>query len=267
MRQIRTTVSELHRMDELSERKLWINQMHPLLKLVVTVLYLFTVTSFHRYDVFGVLSMFVYLFVLFQIADVSFAQCWKRIRFVLPVILFLSFTNPLFDKNQILLGGHILSAGWISMVVLWIKGMYCVAAGYLLIATTNMESICYALQCLHVPNILITQLLLTYRYISLLLVQVHRLSQAYALRAPKQKGIQYKAWGSFAGQLLLRSIDRANDVFDSMTLRGYRGSFHYMKNKSRPIVKDLWYVLVWALVFYVLRHYPVLIWIGSIFGR
>ena len=40
-----------------------------------------------------------------------------------------------------------------------------------------------------------------------------------------RKGIQFQAWGSLLGQLLLRSIDRAQLVYESMQLRGFAGSF------------------------------------------
>lgn len=36
-----------------------------------------------------------------------------------------------------------------------------------------------------------------------------------------EKGIHFRAWGSLLGQLLLRSVDRAHLVYESMMLRGY----------------------------------------------
>ena len=53
------------------------------------------------------------------------------------------------------------------------------------------------------------------------------MSQAYSLRAPGQKGIHISAWGSFLGQLLLRSMDRAQELYSSMELRGFRGEYFY----------------------------------------
>ena len=66
---------------------------------------------------------------------------------------------------------------------------------------------------------------MTYRYVTVLLEEVNRITQAYSLRAPNQKGIHYKVWGTLTGQVLLRSMDRANAVYESMLLRGYDGSF------------------------------------------
>ena len=81
--------------------------------------------------------------------------------------------------------------------------------------------VCAALRQLHVPRVLVTTILLTYRYIVLLLQEGNRISTAYALRAPGEKGIHFRAWGSLLGQLLLRSVDRAQLVYESMMLRGY----------------------------------------------
>ena len=72
---------------------------------------------------------------------------------------------------------------------------------------------------------LTTTILLIYRYIVLLLQEGIRIATAYALRAPGQKGIQFRAWGSLLGQLLLRSLDRAQLVYESMQLRGFAGAF------------------------------------------
>lgn len=63
---------------------------------------------------------------------------------------------------------------------------------------------------------MVVVLLLTYRYLILLLQEGSRMSAAYALRAPYSKGIAFNAWGTLVGQLLLRSIDRAQTVYESM---------------------------------------------------
>lgn len=75
------------------------------------------------------------------------------------------------------------------MFMLMLKGIFAVLASYLLIATTTLEQICYALQLLHVPQIMVPQVMLTGRYLTLLLAEVNRTTQAYALRAPNQKGV------------------------------------------------------------------------------
>ena len=92
-------------------------------------------------------------------------------------------------------------------------------------------------------KLLVTQLLLSYRYLTLLLEQADTIAQAYALRAPKQKGVHFKVWGSLAGQLLLRSIDRANNLYDSMLLRGYQGEYYYGGPLPSWVRRDWLYLL------------------------
>lgn len=63
-----------------------------------------------------------------------------------------------------------------------------------------------ALRMLRIPQILVTQLLLIYRYLTLLLKQADEIAQAYSLRAPQQNGLHISVWGSLVGQLLLRWV-------------------------------------------------------------
>ena len=87
-----------------------------------------------------------------------------------------------------------------------LKGILTVFASYILIATTSIGKICHALRLLHVPKILVTEILLIYRYITVLLDEVRKMTQAYELRAPGRRGIAFREWGSFAGLLLLRQF-------------------------------------------------------------
>ena len=147
-----------------------------------------------------------------------------------------------------------VTAGIVSMLTLMIKGIYSVLASYLLIVTTPIENICHALRLLHIPAVIVTQILLAYRYVSLLLEEAGRMTQAYSLRAPKQKGVHFRVWGSLAGQLLLKSIDRAGEVYESMLLRGYQGEFPYAA-KSHCRIRDFVYLAVWCAIFFGLRNY------------
>lgn len=253
MSKLGRALHEIHHMDTLAGRDQWLNRIHPLAKLTVTLFYITVTVSFHKYDLTGLLKMGVYPIALFILGDVSFTDALKRLRFVLPLICFVGLFNPLFDQRPVLaMGSFVITAGMISMAAMMLKGVFCVLAAYLLIASTSIEKICSALRMLHVPAILVTQILLTYRYISLLLAEAGRITDAYSLRAPKQKGVHFKVWGSLAGQLLLRSMDRADDVYQSMVLRGYRGEFYY--GQKRPLRrKDAAYLLAWFCLFFLLR--------------
>ena len=128
-----------------------------------------------------------------------------------------------------------------------------------------MEEICYALQVLHLPKELITVLLLIDRYVIVFMKEVERMSQAYSLRAPRQKGVHYKVWGSMLGQLLLRSMDRAENVYGSMKLRGFQATFT-LQGKNYGKISSVCFVVIWVLVFLCLRFGNIQVFI-HLFSR
>ena len=147
---------------------------------------------------------------------------------------------------------------------MFFKAGFAVFASYVLIATTTVEQICYALRKIHMPQILVTVLLLIYRYLVLMLKEADRITQAYTLRAPGEKGIKKSAWGSLAGQMLLRSMDRAQRVYESMTLRGFRGEF-FLRGSFIPLWQSVLYGIIWVVMLAAFRIVPVFEVVGRIF--
>lgn len=266
MSKVGNALHEIYQIDALAARDQWVNRIHPLVKFVLTVGYIMAVVSFQKYDVIGLAGMAVYLVAMFLLTELSFWDSIKRLRLVLPLVCFVGILNPFFDKRIVMFAGVQISAGVLSMLTLIMKGVFSVLASYLLIATTSVEKLCYAFRMLHIPRAMVTQFMLTYRYITVLLAEVNRITQAYALRAPGQKGVHFRVWGSLAGQLLLRSMDRAEEVYDSMLLRGYQGDYGYMRERIAFRWQDAAYLLFWAGIFVLFRCCPVILVIGNFAG-
>ena len=265
MGKISDAIYEVHYMDTIASMESPIHRVHPLAKLLVTIAYIWFTVSFDKFNVTGLITMVVYPVALFSISGVSFKHSIKKLRLILPLVLLMGIFNPLFDKEpSFLLYGFTVTNGMVSGLTLIIKGFLTVLGAYLLISTTRIESICYALNLLHVPEIIVTQILLTYRYITVLLSEANHIFEAYSLRAPKQKGIHNKVWGSLIGQLLFRSIDRASSLYDSMVLRGYNGSFKHCQLKSARW-QDFAYPILWAATFAVLRYTELTNFVGNLF--
>ncbi len=244
---------EIHALNTIASKDTRIHRLHPLCKLLVTIVYLAFVVSYSPYDFIGLLAMAVYPIAIFLLARLSFLAAFHRLRLVLPLVCLVGLFNPFFDTKVIYVGEVCVRAGVLSMLTLMLKGILALLSSYLLIATTTLEQLCYALQLLHLPRILVTQLLLTYRYITLLLEEIERTMQAYALRAPRQKGIHIRVWGPLVGRLLLRSIDRAGELYDSMSLRGYSGDFIYLHEKRKLQNQELFFLLFWCGLFSMFR--------------
>jgi cobalt/nickel transport system permease protein len=243
------------------------NKLHPLGKLLVCALYIVLVASFGKYDLQGLILMAIFPVFGFVVGELSFREGLYRMRVVLPLVIFVGAFNPFFDKGVLFyIGGTAkeisqvaggtglaipVTGGVISMLVVMLKGFLAVLSAYILIATTSIEEICYALRKLHIPKIIVLVILLIYRYFGLMGNEADRIATAYQLRAPSQKGINYKAWGTLVGQWLLRSMDRAGNVYDSMLLRGFNGDYRV---KTRGFSsRDMAYSLIWMALFVFLR--------------
>ncbi len=253
MNKMQKALHELSEMDELAARASPVHALHPAAKLIATILYILVTLSFGKYDLAGLAPMVLWPILLFQISGVEVRTCFYKLRIVLPLVMAVGLFNPFFDKTVLLrLGGISVSGGVISMLTLMLKGVFCLMASFLLMATTSIDSLCAALRKLRVPKMLVTLLLLTYRYVGVMTEELATMTDAYHLRAPGQKGIHISAWGSFLGQLLLRSMDRAQELYSSMLLRGYHQHFHYVD--IRPFrTRDALYILLCSAAFLLLR--------------
>ena len=267
MNKMEKALQELSQMDELAAQNSPIHRLHPAAKLVSTIAYIVLVVSFHKYELSGLIPMVIWPVLLFQVSGIPVGTCFYKLRIVLPLVMAVGLFNPLFDRAPMLvIGGVSVSGGVISMVTLMLKGLFCLMASFLLMATTPIDSLCAALRKFHVPGVMVTLLLLTYRYVGVMTEELAIMTDAYHLRAPGQKGIHVSAWGSFLGQMLLRSMDRAQELYSSMLLRGYHEHFHYADVKAFGWADGV-YTLGCLAAFFVLRFADVSQFLGSLFVR
>ena len=102
MSKIGNAIHEIHHMDLIAERDQWVNAIHPLIKFVITIVYIAVVVSFNKYDILGLAGMVVYPLAGFILADLSFKDSLKRLRIVLPLVCFIGIFNPFFACNAII---------------------------------------------------------------------------------------------------------------------------------------------------------------------
>ena len=261
MSKINKAILTIENLRQTAEKNQWVNRIHPLVKLFLTIFYIAIVVSMDKYQLLGTLILAVYPIFIFIVGEVSIREALRRLRIILPLVCIVGILNPFFDRRVVTyvnLGKMIpITGGVISFLSLMIKGILTVLASYLLVATTTIENICYALRKIHIPKVIVTQVLLIYRYITLLLTEVNKITQAYELRAPGQKGVAFKAWGSLAGRLLLRSMDRADEVYESMCLRGFSGEFDvdkkwYSSTRCNILISDLAFLIIWTAILVLL---------------
>ena len=267
MNKMEKALSELGAMDELAAQDSPVHRLSATAKLLSTIAYIVIVMSFDKYRLSGLVPMLLWPVLLFQLSGIPVRVCFYKLRIVLPLVMAVGLFNPIFDRQILLhIGGLGVSGGVISMLTLMLKGVLCLMASFLLVATTPFDCICASLRKLYVPKTLVTLLLLTYRYVGVMTEELAVMTDAYHLRAPGQKGIHVSAWGSFLGQLLLRRMDRAQELYSSMLLRGYHQHFHYAPVKPFR-GRDALYLAFSIVLFLALRFVDLSQMLGHIVVR
>ena len=119
---------------------------------------------------------------------------------------------------------HLSRSGLWLLFGATVKAMLAATAVILLMATTPFGRLLNALRHLGVPLFFIDILAMTQRYLSLLMGEATRLRRAAIARGYAPKWLpQSVIIGRLAGNLFLRSYERAERVYGAMRLRGYRG--------------------------------------------
>ncbi len=161
MSEINNKIHELHRVDMMAGREGWLSGLHPLAKVLVTFSYIFSVVSFDKYDLAGLIPMAVYLIIVMSLHGLNVQRIWKKAGSLFLMVGLVGAINPFLDTTPLFTMGRItVTGGVVSFVTLLLKGSYALCASTILILSTSMEEICYALQVLHLPKELITVLLL-----------------------------------------------------------------------------------------------------------
>ncbi len=260
------SIYQLKCIDDIGRQENIIKQINPLSKLIVTVLYIFTVVSMDKYDISALLPFLFYQVLLLYLTEIPIKLIAKLSVVGLPLVLGMGLFNLFLEvlgmglfnlfldrKVFIYIGFIPITYGVISFTSLLIKGCLTVTAGGLLICTMSIEDLAKALRKLHVPKLITSQLVFMYRYIFILIESVEQVNNAYMLRAPNQKGINFKVWGSLLGQLLLRSFDKAERIYNAMILRGFNGEYVSYVNEKLKIT-DFIYILSWIVFLLTVKY-------------
>jgi cobalt/nickel transport system permease protein len=215
-------IRELYALERLSNGKSCIHKLHPTAKLSVTMCFLVTVASFDRYSFGRLIPYIFYPTLLMALSETPYSMLLKRFLFALPFCLLAGISNIIFDRTPAFsICAVAVGYGTISLFTLLFKTYLCVMAVLLLVSVTPLAGITAAMRRLKFPGVFVVVFEMTYRYVGVLFAEAYSMHTAYTLRSAGVKGIAIRDMGSFVGQLLLRSIDRADRVHNAMICRGY----------------------------------------------
>lgn len=253
-------------LDALARRDTPIHRLDPRAKLLATLLFVLCVVSFDKYELSALLPFVLYPVVLIAAADLPVGWLLKRLLWVSPFAVLLGLFNPLLDRETLLVVGPLsLSGGLVSFLSILLRFLLTVSAALLLIATTGFESVTAAMGRFKVPAVFTTQLLLLYRYGYVLVEETARMTRARSLRSGGRR-LEITELGPFIGQLLLRTLDRAERISLAMSCRGFTGTIRTI-HPLRFGRADAAFLAGWSALFLLFRLVDVPTLIGTLFMR
>ncbi len=132
----------------------------------------------------------------------------------------------------------ITGAGLIRFASILLKSWLSVQMAVVLTGTTRFPALLQAMRSLGLPQILVSIIGFTYRYIFVIADEALRLMRARAARSgtvSRSAGGGSLLWraqvtGGMAGSLFLRSIERSERIYDAMVARGYDGEVRSLRS-------------------------------------
>lgn len=230
---------DLSYLDTLARRDTFLHRLDPRIKVLITALFVVCIVSFDKYQIGAMLPFILLLIVAMGLAEIPASLVLKKLLVVSPFAVMVGIFNPLLDQQPVLqLGQVMISGGWISFASILLRVALTVSAVLLLIGCTGFNAVCMAMVRLGMPRIFAVQLLMLYRYLFVLVDEGMRMQQARALRSFGNKGLSMRTFSHLIGQLLLKTLDRAQRIHLAMLCRGFDGTIR-IRRTLRLTVTDL----------------------------
>ncbi len=222
---IEDSLLDFRRLDLLAAGDTALHRVDARAKLIVAVVFIVCVMSFGRHAVVPLLPFFAFPILMVAGAGLPAAYIVRKVALVLPFAIAVALPNPWFDREFIArIGGVALTGGWVSFASILLRSLLAAAAAVVLVATTGFPAICGALERMGMPRPLAVQLLFLYRYLTVLGEEAARMKAARELRGGG-RSLSLRTFGTLAGNLLLRTWDRAERIYMAMRARGFDGGF------------------------------------------
>jgi cobalt/nickel transport system permease protein len=246
-----TFIQESFFADETSRKKGWLQQVDPRIKLLGTF-FLLLCSSFST-RLATILLIYIFALILAAGSRIFSVFFIRKIWFYVPLYvsvialpsLFLVPGTPLYSFFD---GAVVITKqGLMAAIFLVSRVAVSVSLMLILILTTAWSDLLKALRSLFVPRFIVMMLLMTYRYIYLLLMTASNI-----FLAKKSRRLGPEDWQSTRnwvegtlGTLFGKSLQTSQDVHLAMISRGFRGEPQIVNPFALRSID-----FIWALVFF-----------------
>jgi cobalt/nickel transport system permease protein len=251
-------------MDTLAEGESFLHRLDPRAKLITALVFIVTVVSFNKYTLSAMTPFFIYPIVLISFGGLPYRYILKKLLMVSPFAILVGIFNPLMDREILIqLGSVGISGGWVSFISIILRFVLTVTAALILISLTGFNAVCGALIKFGIPKPFVIQLLFFYRYLFVLTDETERMARASSFRAVNSKIMAFRTFVSLAGNLLLRTFDRAERIYRAMCCRGFDGHIRIIRAMSVGY-REIIYTFGWVFIFILFRCSNVPLKLGAL---
>lgn len=210
-----------------------IHRFDPRAKIITFTLLIFSFVFVEDLDL-AFLSMFFAIFILL-LSKIPLGFMFERMKpglfFVFPFLIIMPFTVDgivLFSVHGI----DMTYEGLYYGVLVFVRAATSILLALIMLGTTKMDTTMKSLHSLKVPSALIQTLMFSYRFIFVFIDEFLSMWRSMTAKGYKVKANKRSLFiiGNIVGMLLVRSYERAERVYHSMSSKGYTG-------ESRTIVK------------------------------
>ena len=241
-------------------------RLDPRAKVLATAAFVAVVASFGRHDVVRLVPLALFPLALAALGDVPLRALLRPLALASPFALGVAAFEPFLDRAPALaLGGLTVPGGALGLLTIVGKVALSLSAALLLVATTGFDQVCVALRRLGTPRALVSQLLLTHRYLFVLSAEAGRSLRAHALRAPDRPRPPLRVAGTMLGQLLVRALARAERVHVAMRCRGFAGELP-LARRGGVGRRDALFAAATAALLVLARTFDLAAYVGAYLG-
>ncbi|WP_026478344.1 cobalt ECF transporter T component CbiQ [Alkaliphilus transvaalensis] len=151
-----------------------------------------------------------------------------RLGLFLPIFLIMAI--------PIVLGGssNSINESLHFMLIVIFKGLISILVMIMMITTQRIQDLFIGLSHMKLPPVLVSIFFLAYRYVFLFIQDITNLRRAINSRLYQRKFNKenLKVYGEIVGGLLVKSLDRSENVYRAMASRGFNGTLPTAKPRN-----------------------------------
>ncbi len=168
-------------------------------------------------------------------------------------LYFLAMNTPMTEICEVLtIGEYYLTSSLSDMyrgIGLIVTALGAVSCLYFLAMNTPMTEICEVLKRMHCPTLFIELMLLTYRFIFILLEVASAILTAQKSRLGNRNfRTSLDSFGKMVSILFIRSLKKSTHLYDAMESRCYNGELNVLRDGSRSVCKEIVWIVLYEMV-------------------